>query len=66
MPFVATINYSTAHLEYPQTIDWLSKQGNAVVAKFTESTFLPSEQHPGDVAQPCAALPAPEAAASKG
>ena len=66
VPCVATVNYSTAHSEYLQTHDWLSKQGNAVVAEFTESTFLPSEQRPDDVAQPCAALPAPEAAASKG
>ena len=66
VPFVATMNYSAAHLEYLQTHDWLSMQGNSVVAEFTESTFLPSEQRPDDVAQPCAALPAPEAAASKG
>ena len=66
VPFAATINYSTAHLEYLQTHDGLSKQGHAVVAEFTESTFLPSEQRPDDVAQPCAALHAPEASASKG
>ena len=66
VPFVATMNYSAAHLEYLQTHDWLSKQGNAVVVEFTESAFLPPEQCPDDVAQPCAALPAPEAAASKG
>ena len=66
VPFVATINYSTAHLEYLQTHDWLPKQGNVVVVELTKSTFLPSEQRPDDVAQPSAASPATEAAGSKG
>ena len=46
VPFVATINYFTAHLEYLQTHDWLPKQGNVVVVELTKSTFLPSEQRP--------------------
>lgn len=34
VPFVVTINYSTANLEHLETHDWLKNPGNRVVVKF--------------------------------
>ena len=50
VPFVATINYSTAHLEYLRTHDWLSKPGNVVLVELLESPVQPHGHVPGAAA----------------
>ncbi len=47
VPFVATINYSTANLDYLRSHDWLSKAGNCVVVEFDKP---PVEPVPGPIA----------------
>ena len=42
-PFVATINDSTKNLDLLNTDDFLSKPGNVIVLRLTESPFLSEE-----------------------
>ena len=46
VPFVVTVNYSTANLDYFKTNDWLSKLDNCVLIEFSEAPLEGSSESP--------------------
>ena len=58
VPFVATVNYSTANLEFLRTHDWLSKTNNCVVVELQRPPVEPAHGPAALPGQPSVLEPA--------